>query len=144
MDVAIREPRTPDEWSRYYDLRWRILRKPWTDDKESARDEHESGAIHLMAWAGETLVGVGRLHFSGPAEAQVRYMAVEAEYAGRGVGSTILDTLEERARQSGARRIVLNARETAVAFYRKHGYTLVDKSGTLFGSIEHWSMSKEI
>jgi len=144
MDVAIREPVTPDEWARYYDLRWRILRKPWTEDKESARDEHESEAIHLMAWSGQTLVGVGRLHFNSPEEAQVRYMAVEPEFANQGAGSTILHALEDRAHHAGAHRIVLNARETALPFYRKHGYALVDKSGTLFGAIDHWSMSKEI
>jgi GNAT superfamily N-acetyltransferase len=144
MGLAIREPRTQEEWADYYDLRWRILRKPWAEAKASARDEHESGAIHLMAWAEDTLVGVGRLHFNSPEEAQVRYMAVEPEHSGHGVGSSILHALEDRARHAGARRIVLNAREMAVSFYRKHGYTLVGKSGTLFGSIDHWSMSKDI
>ncbi|MGI8741007.1 MAG: GNAT family N-acetyltransferase [Bryobacteraceae bacterium] len=144
MDLAIREPRSEEEFELYYDLRWRILREPWTQSRESGRDEHEQEAIHVMAWRGDTLVGVGRVHFNSPAEAQIRYMAVEPQYSQKGAGGQILMELETRARRAGAERIVLNAREAAIPFYRKHGYALVDQSGTLFDSIVHWSMRKQL
>ena len=144
MRIEVREPRTQDEVDAYYDLRWRILREPWTQARESGRDEHESEAVHLSAWAGEKLVGVGRVHLRTPAEAQIRYMAVEDGYAGQGIGSLILAGLEERASQMGAACIVLNARDNALRFYRKHGYCLLDPSGKLFNSIEHWWMKKEL
>src|SRR5580700_4835861 len=120
MDVVIREPCNEEEFKLYYDLRWRILREPWTQSRESERDEYENDATHLMAWSGDGLVGVGRVHFNSPVEAQIRYMAVEPQYAQRGVGGRILMELETRAQRAGAERIVLNAREAAIPFYRKH------------------------
>ena len=144
MEVSLREPRSAADFASYYDLRWRILREPWTQSKETARDEHEDAALHLTAWTQETLAGVGRLHFNSPEEAQIRYMAVDPNFARRGVGSAILRELEARARTAGVHRIVLNAREAAVPFYRRHGYLLSGKSDTLFGSIDHWFMTKEL
>ena len=144
MEIEVREPRTPQELELYYDLRWRVLREPWTKSRESGRDEREREAIHLTAWCGNRLVGVGRVHFNSPEQAQVRYMAVEPDVAGQGIGSLILRGLEERAARRGAKTVVLNAREKALGFYRKHGYRLLDQSGTLFNSIVHWAMEKDL
>jgi len=144
MEVSLREPRSAADFASYYDLRWRILREPWTQSKETARDEHEDAALHLTAWAGEILAGVGRLHFNSAEEGQIRYMAVDPQFLRQGVGSAILRALEARASEAGTRRIVLNARESAVPFYRRHGYCLTGPSATLFGSIDHWFMTKEL
>ncbi len=144
MELVICKPRTAADFASYYDLRWRILREPWTQSKETARDEHEDAAVHVMAWDGDVLVGAGRLHFNSPFEGQIRYMAVETQTAGRGVGGAMLRELEACARAAGLRQIVLNARETAIPFYRKHGYSLSGKSKTLFGAIDHWYMTKKL
>lgn len=145
MDIQLREPNTEEEFRLYYDLRWRVLREPWTQARESAQDEHERDAFHIMALQkGKLLVGVGRLHFNSPDEAQVRYMAVEQPHTGRGIGSLVLEALEENARRRGARQIVLNARESAVPFYTRHGYAVIDKTSTLFESLIHWHMRKEL
>ncbi|MBZ5601698.1 MAG: GNAT family N-acetyltransferase [Acidobacteriia bacterium] len=144
MEIELREPASPPEWDLYYDLRWRVLRERWTQVRETGRDEHESNAFHLTAWIEGKLAGTGRLHFNSRDEAQVRFMAVEEIYARQGIGSRILDALEAHAREHHARRIVLNARESAVDFYRAHGYRLVDQSATLFDSIVHWRMQKDL
>jgi GNAT superfamily N-acetyltransferase len=144
MQVELREPKTREEFDLYYDLRWRILREPWTSVRESGKDDHEQNAFHLTAWAAGKLAGAGRLHLNSPEEAQVRYMAVEEGWSGRGIGSLIRVGLEEAARRCGAKHIMLNARESAVPFYRKHKYELIDQSGTLFESLVHWLMRKEL
>ena len=144
MAIEVREPRTQEELDLYYDLRWRVLREQWTKSRESGRDEHEQNAFHLAAWDGSKLVGTGRLHFNTPDEAQVRCMAVEEAYRSTGVGSLILETLERRAREQGAKFVMLNAREGAVPFYRKHGYQQMDQTNTLFDLIPHWRMQKDL
>src|SRR5258706_3327014 len=96
MGREVREPGTPAEVGFYYDLRWRILREPWTKIKEQGRDEHEDEAVHLTAWEEERLVGVGRLHFNSAEEGQVRYMAVEEDCRGRGIGGQCLSKIDER------------------------------------------------
>jgi ribosomal protein S18 acetylase RimI-like enzyme len=144
MEVEIRGPQTPEDFDLIYDLRWRILRQPWGQSRETAWDEFEKEAIQLMAWLGPRLIGVGRLHRVGTVEGQIRFMAVEREYAGQGVGSRILNQLEAGARAAGIRRIVLNARDNAVLFYRSHGYGIVGQSDRLFEDIVQWQMEKYV
>jgi predicted GNAT family N-acyltransferase len=144
MQVSLRKPLTALDYALYFDLRWRILREPWTTDRESEKDDHEEHATHLMAYVGDHLAGVGRVNLNTPDEAQVRYMAVEESFRGQGVGTAILLALEESGKQQGARRVVLNARENAAPFYKKHGYNLVGEAEKLFGSIIHWRMSKDL
>jgi ribosomal protein S18 acetylase RimI-like enzyme len=56
----------------------------------------------------------------------------------------ILTELERRAIDKGAKFIMLNSRETAVKFYEKHGYKILRQAHTLFGSIPHFEMRKEL
>ncbi len=142
--LEIRSPRGREEMEQYYDLRWRILRAPWAQGRGGERDEHEEEAFHVAAWAGGRIVGVGRLHFTAPHEAQIRYMAVESELQGRGIGGRILAELEQCARAAGAGKIVLNARDRAVEFYRQHGYRVMRPSEVLFDAIPHWQMEKAL
>ncbi len=144
MQVTVREPRSDAEFEQYYALRWKVLREPWDQPRDSEKDEYEAGAVHLMAWGDGTLVGVGRLHFNTPTEAQIRYMAVEEDRRSRGVGAEILRELEKRARERGAQSVVLNARDRAVRFYEKHGYATTGKASSLFGSVDHWAMRKDL
>ena len=54
----------------------------------------------------------------------------------------ILEALEAEARGRGAPKIVLNARDNAVEFYRKRGYGIIGDAETLFGVIRHVRMAK--
>lgn len=144
MPIALRAPESAEEFAKYYDLRWRILRQPWSGEKPTGQDEFERTATHLTAWDGDQLAGCGRFYLGSADEAQIRGMAVEQGYRNRGIGSMILQGLEERASQAGARRIVLHARESALEFYRKNQYQVAGPSYTLFHSIVHWRMCKDL
>ena len=96
----IKQPETEKEFEAYYDLRWSILREPWQQPKGSEKDDLENESFHVMACDEKNkVVGVGRLHFNNKIEAQIRYMAVAAEYTKKGTGKLILETLEEKAKQ---------------------------------------------
>ena len=71
-------------------------------------------------------------------------MAVDENARGRGYGSRILEGLEAEALRRGARKIVLNARDNAVEFYRKRGYAIVGDAETLFGVIRHVRTAKSL
>jgi GNAT superfamily N-acetyltransferase len=141
--IRLYEPQTEPEWSLYYDLRWRVLRAPWEQPRGSERDERDPESIHLLALdpVGNA-VGAGRLHFNSPSEAQVRFMAVEEHQRGKGIGSVILRELERRAWARGASLVVLDARDSAVGFYARHGYEVLGAGLTLFGSVNHQRMRK--
>ena len=138
-------PQSAAEFERYYDLRWRVLRAPWRQPRGSEKDELESESQHLMiAGPDGHALAVGRLHFNSPAEAQIRFMAVEPAAQGRGLGSVILRELEGRARAAGVSAIVLNARDNVRPFYEKHGFTIIGPAATLFGEVKHVRMRKEL
>ncbi len=142
-NISIRKTETKEEFEKYYNLRWRILRQPWNQPVGSEKDEKENRSIHIIACIGDQIVGCGRGHFNLPTEAQIRYMAVEEGFQGKGIGTQILKALENKLTRKGAKSIILNARKNAVFFYKKNGYEIVEKSQTMFGVIEHYKMRKE-
>ena len=94
--------------------------------------------------SGCRVLGVGRLHFCTIGEARIRYMGVATQYRRKGIGTLILCGLEEKALGLGAVRIVLDARETALGFYRKHGYVATGPGHMLFNRIAHVRMEKRV
>ena len=143
--MIIIEPTSGKDFELYYDLRWRILRKPWNQPKGSEKDELEDKSVHVMVCNKERIpIGVGRAHFNSNEEAQIRYMAVEEKWQGKGIGKMVLNTLEERVTKQGAKYIVLNSRDIAIKFYEKNGYQIVKETDTLFDAIPHYKMKKDI
>lgn len=141
--MQLLEPSTPEQFLAYYDLRWRVLRAPWDQPRGSEKDDAEKTSTHVMAIDenGEC-VGVGRLQLNSPAEAQVRFMGVRDDQQGKGVGKAIMIYLEQKAKEQGAKKIVLQARENAVKFYEAIGYTITEKTFKLWEIIQHWKMEK--
>ena len=144
--MKIIEPTTSEEFKKYYNLRYQILRKPWGQLPGSERDEGEESSIHRMIIeesTGEALA-VGKLQFNSRDEAQIRYMAVADNLQGKGLGSQIISALEDVAWGKDIQRIILSARENALQFYKNNGYEIVKKTHLLFGEIQHWLMGKEL
>ena len=141
--MIVTEPTSEKDFELYYDLRWRILRKPWNQPKGSEKDELEDKSIHAMVCEVDRVpIGVGRAHFNSDEEAQLRYMAVEEEWQGKGIGKMILSYLEGKIKEKGAKVIILNARDIAIKFYEKNGYEIVKEAHTLFDAIPHYRMRK--
>ena len=147
--AVLHAPRTPAEWAAYYQLRYAVLRQPWQQPPGSERiaADDEPGTIHALLLA-ETAgppeaLAVGMLQPTGPAQGQIRFMAVAPEVAGTGLGQRVMAYLEEQARLAGIREIVLHSREAAVGFYEKLGYAVVKPSHLLFGEIQHFLMRKQ-
>ena len=144
--VKIIEPSTSEEFKKYYNLRYEVLRKPWLQPKGSERDEEEETSLHRMIIdePNGKAVAVGSLQFNTIEEAQIRYMAVSDDYQGMGYGSEIVKALDNIAREKGSRKIILQSRGNAVKFYEKNGYKIIEKSYLLFDEIQHWLMEKEL
>lgn len=83
-------------------------------------DEEDARCRHVLAYApkGEA-VGTGRLLPDG----HIGRMAVLKPWRNQGVGSALLVTLLELAREQGFECVRLHAQRHAVGFYRKHGFT---------------------
>jgi predicted GNAT family N-acyltransferase len=141
----IKIPRTQKDFDDYYDLRWRILRKPWNQPEGSEKDEFENQCHHVMVCdENKTVVGTGRLQFLYEQESQNSYMAVEPRHASQGIGKIIVNALEKHAAEKNRLSIILNAREPVVGFYEKLGYEVIERSYLLFNSIQHYKMVKTL
>lgn len=144
-EILVTRPESPNDWESYFELRWRVLRAPWQQPRGSERDPLDSESVNLMVCGVDRGPrAVGRLHFPSPDVGQVRYMAVDPAWRRRGMGRRVLKELERVAKQKGAKKIRLNARENAVPFYESQGYAVVGRGELLFGEIRHEVMEKKL
>ena len=145
LPMELIEPRTPEEFELYYDLRWRILREPWNQPRGSEKDDLEESSYHRMVVNEKRkILGVGRIQINSSEEAQIRYMAIGDGYQNKGIGRLILQSLEKVAEEKKVEFIILQAREHTLTFYQKSRYQIVGKTYLLFGESQHWLMRKEM
>lgn len=143
--MEVRAPQNQQEWDAYYDLRYRILRKPWDQARGSEKDNHEESSKHFALWDDTKILAIARLEMDETKiRAQVRFVAVETTCQNRGYGKNIMQAVEQHAKQQGVDVIFLNARENALDFYLHLGYHLIEKGHLLFGEIQHYKMKKRL
>ena len=138
----IRRPNSPEEWDSYFNLRYEVLRAPWNQPRGSERNEGDASAEHFAFFENEQIIGVGRLDFTENLGSQIRFMAVDDRYQGKGIGRLLMEHMEEIARNKGCKETILHAREIALPFYEKLGYRSIEKSHLLVGEIQHYLMNK--
>jgi GNAT superfamily N-acetyltransferase len=145
MNSEIRTPKTPQEWAKYYTVRYKELRKPWGQPVGSERDDKEDQALHYALFSANDLVGVLRVDQTDtPDTVQFRFMAVTKDHQGKGFGELLMTHAENEARSTGTKKVILHAREVALNFYKKLGYETIEQSHLLFGEIQHFLMKKDL
>ena len=103
-------------------------------------DEKDPHCVHAIAFDQQgTAVGTGRLL----PDAHIGRMAVLEERRRHGIGSLLLNSLIDVARQRGDREVLLSAQIHAVAFYRRHGFETVGEIYEEAG-IPHRAMRRSI
>lgn len=142
---TVRRATTPQHMEAIIRLRYEILRRPWDQPADTATDGLEDSSVNAFIEDGKgNVIACGRLQENEHKTGQVRYMAVDATYQGKGLGKLILDFLEREAGETGLVKIELQARENAVEFYKRAGYSVKEKSFLLWGIIQHYLMEKII
>lgn len=126
------------------DLRYDILRKPWSQSKETSSDGMEENAINAFIEENDKVIACGRLQDNGGGVGQIRYMAVDTNHQGKGLGKLIVTKLEEEAKRINIQTIELQARENAVKFYKSQAYSVKETSHKLWDIIQHYLMMKKI
>jgi ribosomal protein S18 acetylase RimI-like enzyme len=143
MGIEIRSPKTDQEWLDYYDLRYRVLRKPLNKPRGSEKNEGDSFGEHFALYENQVLKAIARLDTVEPKISQVRFVAVDSEIQGKGYGKLLMEAVEEKAFQNGSAKMILHARDYAVKFYKKLNYNLIGESYKLFNVLQHYLMEKE-
>jgi thiamine transport system ATP-binding protein len=119
--------------SQTYDLRRRVLRTGtrstdvrFSGDEDSATIhlglvDHTGAVVAISSWTTKPCPIAPTAH-----DVQLRGMAVEPDRAGSGLGATLLAAGVDRAFAGGAESVWANARDTALDFYARHGFELID------------------
>ena len=126
-----------DEWTvveltaeQTHPLRLAVLRHDTPSDEVSFPEDQWPGARHLGAVDDGVLVGVSTwvprpLAAEPELDAvQLRGMATAHSYQGRGVGAALLAAGCDHALTTGTELVWANARDTALAFYTRHGFVV--------------------
>ena len=140
--MEVRSPQTDKEWEAYYDLRYRILREPLGKPRGSERNEGDATGIHLALYDEETLRAIARLDQAEPQISQTRFVAVDTSNQGKGYGRIIMKAAEQKSQEMGNKKMILHARDYALDFYLKIGYTSIEKSYKLYDVLQHYLMEK--
>ena len=142
--LIILRPLSKEDYELMYNLRWRILRKPWQQPKGSEKDEIENKSHPFTVIFCNKMVATARLHKNSEEEGQIRYLAVEEEFRNQRIGNKLVRYIEGFATCLGLKSIILNARKTAKEFFEKLDYKIIGEGPLLFDEIEHFIMHKEL
>jgi GNAT superfamily N-acetyltransferase len=130
MNVAdegyqLRKPDTDSAWEAFHRIRRSVLFEPrGRGDIYDPTHPDDRAADHypLLLWHDDVPVGVIRLDYLVDDSVVTRLVAIDAPLQRRGHGRVMLLLAEAWARESGARRLVVNAAVDAEGFYAKMGY----------------------
>lgn len=124
-------------------LREQVLRVPLGLSLSSEDLANDRECFHLGICDRSRLVAVLLLQRVSADQLKMRQVAVAPDAQRRGFGSSLLARAESFAKERHYRTIVAHARESAVNFYKKHGYVA---SGKVFREhlIPHRLIKKEL
>lgn len=127
-----------------HDLRRRVLRAHLLGAAVDYPEDALAGTVHVgVEDDGGVLVAAATVfpeptpHRPGIRAARLRGMAVEPGCQGTGVGARLLDALVVRARADGYRVLWANGRDSALGFYRGHGWEVVGEGFMSIGLPHH-------
>ena len=125
------------------ELRNDILRKPLGLSFTPADFQKEQQNILIGAFEVNKIVGCCVLTKVNERTIQLRQMAVNNEFQGKGVGKQIVQYAEKIAQEEKYETIMMHARSVAVSFYKKLGYA-IEGNEFMEVSIPHFMMKKNL
>ncbi len=125
-------------------LRHAVLREPLGLDLYQEDLEREASQWHfgLFTEAGHLLGCVVALPMPGRT-VRVRQMAVVPDFQRRGLGTRIMQHLEQELVRRGIRKAILHARASAAGFYERLGYRVSGEPFEEIGLV-HYLMTKNL
>ena len=142
---TIKKPTTHDDFKAYYALRYKVLSEPWGFPKGTEKDDYEPISEHFMAVNDkDEVVGVVKIHKKDECVGHISHLAVAPDYQHKGIGSLLLKTVEEYARQHGYCKLGTTARVTATVYFEKFGFRIVGIPGPHLGTTHLVWMEKEL
>lgn len=124
-------------------LRYRLFRKPFNLQYLNQELQQEKNDKLFGAFLLSELIGFCAVRKLSDIEYQIRQMVVEPNYQKNGVGTLLIQEIENYLCGIKAEKIILDSRDESVNFYKKLGYKI---EGEKFfkKTVYHWKMTKQI
>ncbi len=113
------------------ELRYSLFFKDHNLPEEIISDDKADKSLHIVISQENELIAYGRLFEISSNEFQISQMVVSTRYRSQGYGERLLIEIMRTAKNKGAKKIILNARTTAISLYEKIGF---QKVGQIYSS----------
>lgn len=131
------------EYRQMVELRMEILRKPLGLIFSKEELDNEKNDILIASFDEDKMLGCCILTKIDASTIRLRQMAVQKNVQGRGIGESMMGFAEIVAGDKGYKTLTMHARDTAIGFYEKFGYTI--KGGQFEEvKIKHHIMEKKL
>jgi len=142
--ILIKTPKTREEFKAYYELRYRVLRAPWGQPKDTEKDDFEPISEHFMAIdeASGKIIGVVKVFEKSSGVGWFSHLAVDPAYQRHGVGKKLIETVEEAAKERGFTVLGCMSRLNTTAYFEKRGFTIAGFPSQYFGTTQVVWMEK--
>ena len=133
-----------------YPVRHEVLRKGKPIETCQFKGDDDENTVHFGLYENERLIGIISIFkeksdlFPETYQFQIRGMAVLEEFQGKGFGAELVKAAENYCINQNVDLIWFNAREKAVPFYKKLGYTSIGDSFLIPDVGIHFAMYKKI
>ncbi|QQO10269.1 GNAT family N-acetyltransferase [Breznakiella homolactica] len=101
----------------------------------------------FVAYSGTEPVGCAAFKYYSSSTAEVKRVFVKQEHRGQGVSKRIMEALEEKAREQGYTKLILETGKPlteANGLYRSLGYGIIENYGQYKGMEDSVCMEKEL
>jgi predicted GNAT family N-acyltransferase len=131
------------EYDQMLKLRYEILRKPLGLTITPEDIEQEKKDTLIASFDDDEMLGCCILTKMDEQTVRLRQMAVQRNQQGKGIGEAIIHFTENVARDKGFKVLMMHARDTAIGFYERFGYSVRGEQFTEV-NIQHHAMEKRL
>lgn len=120
MEIQVKILKTPDALNDAFLIREEVFMKEQGFQNEF--DDTDQISWHAVAYEEKIPAACGRLFCKRAGTYTIGRVAVRRPFRGKYLGELIMKSLEEQAKELGAKKIELSAQCQAAGFYEKLGY----------------------
>ncbi len=110
--------------------------------EELELDEFDQTAAHFVLYAEDQPAGAGRFRMKD-GKGKVERVCIKKSLRGQHAGILLMTEIEQHAKSTGIRALILNAQMHALGFYEKLGYHVISDE-FMDAGIPHFTMQKDL
>ena len=143
IDYTIEIETEVDELTAAFNLRKEVFVAGQGVPADLEIDDKEADSFHFLVEKDDKLIATCRVRIIDN-YAKLERMAVKSDYRKQGVGSLLMDKVEEFSKDKELEKIKLHAQVRAKEFYQKNNYKLVNEEEFMEAGIKHVKMEKKL